>query len=95
MITPHPARKHRNRWQDKRVRLLKKMANMRAAKARRRLAAPPPERAPRLPRWHRFEIGMRDKITGPSGYGEAWTDLKSIRDVVRRLRVIRKFCPVA
>lgn len=84
----------RNR-KRRREALLRKMANMRAAKARRRLAAPPPERAPRLPRWHRFEIGVRDKVLGVSGYGEARADFKSIRDVVRRLRVIRKFCPVA
>lgn len=65
---------------------------MRAAKERKRLASPPTEQEPKLERWHRFEFGVRDKLTGRFSYGEAWTDLKSVRDVVRRLRVVLKFC---
>lgn len=70
---------------------LRRLANMRAAKARKRLENPP-EHEPRMVRWHRFEIGVRDKVHGPAGYGEAWTDFKSIRDAVRRLRVIQQHC---
>ena len=65
---------------------------MRSAKERKRLAGPPPEMEPKMVPWHRFEIGVRDKIKGAAGYGEAWTDFVSTRDVVRRLRVIRKYC---
>ena len=42
--------------------MLRKLANMRAAKAKKRLANPPPEPEPKLERWHRFELGIRDKI---------------------------------
>lgn len=65
---------------------------MREAKERKRMARGPREEPPRMARWHRFEFGVRDKVKGPAGYGEAWTDLKSIRDVVRRLKVILKYC---
>jgi hypothetical protein len=68
------------------------MGNMRAAKERKRLARGPREEEPKLVPWHRFEFGVRDKIQGRHGYGEAWTDLRSIRDVVRRLRVVMKYC---
>ena len=84
--------KRRNRWQDKRKRQLKKLENMRAAKARKRMAGEQPEVPPKMVRWHRFELGIRDKITGRYGYGEAWTDFKSIRDSVRRLQVIQRHC---
>lgn len=74
--------------------MLRKMANMRAAKERKRLARGLREEEPKMVKWHRFEFGVRDKVTGRAGYGEAWTDLVSIRDVVRRLRVILKECNV-
>lgn len=93
-VHPEPFSKRRNRWQDKRKRQLQKLANMRAAKERKRLERGPREEEPRLIKWHRFEIGVRDKVTGRSGYGEAWMDLVSIRDVVRRLRVIVKECGI-
>ncbi len=83
--------RRRNCWQDKRQRMLKKMENMRAAKARKRLENPP-EHEPKMVPWHRFEFGVRDKVTGRASYGEAWTDFVSIRDAVRRLRVIQKYC---
>ena len=83
----------RNR-KSRRDGVLRKMAAMRAAKERKRLERGPREEEPRLVKWHRFEIGVRDKVTGRTGYGEAWTDLVSIRDVVRRLKVILKECNV-
>lgn len=72
--------------------VLRKMAAMRAAKERKRMARGPREEPPRLVKWHRFEIGVRDKVTGANGYGESWTDLVSVRDTVRRLKVIIKNC---
>ena len=66
--------------------MLRKMANMRAAKERKRLANPP-EREPELIRWFPLELGVRDKRTGEV----AWIDLKSVRDAARRLSVIMKY----
>lgn len=70
---------------------LRRLSQMRAAKERNRLENPV-EHEPKLERWYRFEIGVRDKLTGQMSYGEAWTDFRSIRDAVRRLRVIKEYC---
>ena len=78
--------KRRNRWQDKRKRQLQKLANMRAAKARQR-AANPPEREPRPLRWFPLEFGVRDKRTGET----VWMDLRSTRDVAKRVTVLLKY----
>ena len=86
--------KYRRRRVDKYQRRSERLARMRAAKERKRLANLPTEPEPILVPWHRFEIGVRDKLIGPQSYGEAWTDFKSIRDAVRRLRVIRSNCIV-
>ena len=80
----YPLSSFRNR---RRARMLRKMANMRAAKAARRLANPPTEREPVLIRWHRLELGLRDKCSGQV----AWIDFRSIRDAVRRLSLVRKY----
>ena len=73
----------------RRQRMLRKMAAMRAAKARKRLANPI-EREPRMERWFPIELGIRDKVSGET----AWTDLRSIRDAVRRLSVVlRNYAP--
>ena len=72
--------------------MLRKLANMRAAKAKKRLANPPPEPEPKLERWHRFELGIRDKVAGAAGYGEAWIDLRSVRDAAKRISVILRHC---
>ena len=78
--------RRRSRWQDKRLRVLKKMANMRAAKERKRLANPPPEPEPKLVPWFPLELGLRDKLTGEV----AWVDFKSLRDATRRLAIVQK-----
>lgn len=70
--------------------MLEKLANMRAAKERKRLARGPREEEPKMVPWFPLEFGVRDKRL--NGYGEAWTDLKSIRDVVRRLQVVMRYC---
>lgn len=68
------------------MRMLKKMANMRAAKERKRMANPV-EREPKLEPWHPLELGLRDKLTEEV----AWVDFKSLRDTMRRLAVVMKF----
>ena len=90
-IHPSPFSRRRNRWQDKRQRQLTKLANMRAAKARKRLENPP-EREPKLVPWYRFELGVRDKVQGSMSYGEAWVDLRSVRDAMRRISVVMRNC---
>lgn len=85
-IQPAPFSKRRNRWQNKRKRQLAKLANMRAAKARKRLANPP-ERKPKLVRWYALEFGVRDKVTGET----VWMDLRSTRDVAKRVAVVLKY----
>ena len=70
--------------------MLRKLANMRAAKARirqERADAGLLDREPKLVRWFPIELGVRDKVSGDV----AWTDLRSIRDAARRLSVVLKF----
>lgn len=75
------------RHETKRQRLLNKLANMRAAKGRKRLTNPPPELEPKLERYFPLELGLRDKHTGDV----AWVDFRSLRDAMRRLAVVQKF----
>ncbi len=70
-----------------RERVLRKMAAMRAAKERKRLAHPV-EREPKLARFHRFEFGVRDRITGEV----AFTTLRSVRQASTALGLILKHC---
>lgn len=81
------SRKRRNRWQDKRLRLLKKMQAMRDAKALKRLARGQREDPPKMVRWHPLELGVRDNRTGET----AWVDFRSVRDAARRLSVVCRF----
>ena len=70
--------------------MLRKMANMRAAKTQLRLErgqAGLLEREPKMQRWFTLELGLRDKASGEV----AWTDLRSIRDSARRIAVVLKF----
>ncbi len=66
--------------------MLRKMANMRAAKERKRLANPV-EREPRMARWFPLELGLRDKRTQQT----AWVDFRSVRDAAKRLAVVQRF----
>ena len=66
----------------------KKMANMRAAKERKRIELGPVEDEPRMQRWYRFEFGVRDKTTGEVG----WHDLVSIRHAAKALGLVRAYC---
>ena len=40
-----------------------------------------------MQRWYPLEFGVRDKALGV----ECWMDLKSLRDVMRRLSVLLRF----
>lgn len=62
-----------------------KLANMRAAKERKRLENPM-EREPKLVRWFPLEFGVRDKRNEDT----VWMDLKSTRDVAKRIAVLLK-----
>lgn len=66
--------------------MIRKLANMRAAKERKRLSGPP-EMEPKLQRYYPLEIGVRDKRTEEV----AWVDFRSIRDAMRRLAVVQKY----
>lgn len=67
--------------------MLRKMAAMRAAKDRKRLANPV-ERPPILKRFIPLQFAIRDKRNGDVS---DWIDLRSMRDVARRLSVVRRF----
>ncbi len=71
--------------------MLHKLCNMRKAKARirqERIAAGLLEREPKFLRWHRFQFGVRDKITKQV----AWHDLVSVRHAAKALGLILKNC---
>lgn len=80
----------RKRRADKHQRMLEKMAAWRAAKARKRrqriAEGWSPE--PKMVRSPRFEFGVRDTVTGDVG----WVPFRSVRDAIRRLQLIRKYC---
>lgn len=75
----------RNR-KARRERVLQKMAAMRAAKERKRLERGPVEAEPKMTRWHRFEFGVRDKLTGETHFA----DLKSVRHAAKALGLVLK-----
>ena len=59
--------KSRNKRQDKRLRELSKLSKWRQRKTeirQERIAAGLLEREPKFEKWHRFEFGVRDKLTG-------------------------------
>ena len=66
--------------------VLRKMAAMRAAKARKRLEQPA-QREPLLQRYYRFEYGVRDKTTGQTER----RDLVSVRQAAKAIGLILKF----
>ena|ERR1022692_1626129 len=82
--------RRRNHRQDKRERMLKKMANWRAAKEckrRERIAAGwTPEL--KMIRVYPLEFGVRVKATGETHF----VDLKSVRHAAKALSLIIKYC---
>lgn len=75
------SRNRKARWEKR----LRQLAQMRAAKERKRLANPV-EREPEFERWFPLELGIRDKHSGEV----AWIDLRSVRDAAKRISVILK-----
>lgn len=68
------------------MRQLAKLAAMRAAKERKRLANPVEREPLRVPYWP-LELGLRDKAAGEV----AWVDFRGLRDALRRLSAVRQF----
>lgn len=62
------------------------MANMRAAKERKRIENPI-EQEPKMLRYYALEFGVRNKYTGET----AWIDLRSIRDVAKRVGIVLRY----
>ena len=81
--------KRRNRFQDKRLRQLKKLENMRAAKKRKHdeavAAGWRPE--PKFRKAYLFEIGIRNKATGET----CFVDLKSARQAKTIAGLVLKY----
>lgn len=75
--------------QAKRQRMLRKMANMRAAKERKRLANGPREEEPRMimARHPHISWAMRDDLSGEV----VWMEFKSVRDMARRISVVARY----
>ena len=46
-----------------------------------------PEPEPKMERWFPLEFGVRDKVSGTT----CWLDLRSARDVTRRVSVLLRF----
>jgi hypothetical protein len=89
-IQPAPFLRRRNRRQDKRQRQLEKLKRWRQRKAeirQERIAAGLLEREPKMERWHRFEIGIRNKATGET----CFVDLKSGRQAHKIAGLILKY----
>ena len=62
--------------------------NANAAKARLRMERDRVEPEPKMQRWNRFEITVKDRLTGETGSFE----LRSLRDCARRLAVVMRYC---
>ena len=85
-----PFLRRRNRRQDKRERMLRKMANWRRRKAeirQERIAAGLLEREPKLVRYFPLEFGVRVKATGETHF----VDLRSGRQAAKALGLILKY----
>ena len=75
-------------WKTRRDRMFRKMAAMRAAKERKRLARGPRDEEPQMQRFYPLEFGVRDTRTGEV----AWHPLRSVRHAARALGLILKHC---
>lgn len=73
----------------RRERMLRKMANMRAAKERKRLERGPRDDEPRGPivRHPHLSWAMRDDLSGQV----VWMEFKSLRDMTRRAGMVARF----
>lgn len=86
MPTPSSFFTARNR---RRERVLRRMANMRAAKDRKRMARGPIADQPplRVVRYPNLSWAMRDDLSGDV----VWLEFKSVRDMARRAGMVAKF----
>jgi len=83
--------KYRKRRQDKYLRKCARLAQMRAAKARKRQAAIDAgllEREPKMERFYPLAFGVRRKSNGETH----WHDLVSARHAAKALGLILKYC---
>ncbi len=83
-------RRYRNMRQDKRERMIARLACLRQRKAeirQERIAAGLLEREPRFERHYPFEFGVRVKATGETHF----VDLKSVRHAAKALGLILKY----
>lgn len=71
----------------RRERMLRKMANMRSAKERKRLERGPRDDEPKFVRTTGLSWAVRDDLTGEI----CWLPLKSARDTFRRVTVLLKY----
>jgi len=85
MTTPQAVSKYRKRRQDKHQRRGLRLAQMRAAKERKRLANPRAEE-PKMIRTTGLSWAVRDDLTGHV----EWLSLKSVRDTARKVGVLLK-----
>lgn len=76
-----------NYWKARRERMFRKMAAMRAAKARKRLARGARQEEPKMERWYPLEFGVRDTRTGEV----AWHPLRSVRHSAKALGLVLKY----
>ena len=89
-LQPKPLLRRRNYRQDKRVRQLEKLKRWRQRKAeirQERIAAGLLEREPKLERWYKFEIGIKNKLTGET----CFVDLKSARQAHKIAGLVLKY----
>ena len=70
-------------------RMLRKMANMRAAKERKRIERGPREEEPRMKvvRYPHLSWAMRDELSGDV----VWMEFQSVRDMAKRASLVAKF----
>ena len=73
----------------RRERMLRKMANMRAAKERKRLDRGPRDEEPRgrIVRHPHLSWAVRDDLSGEV----VWMEFRSVRDMARRAGMVAKF----
>ena len=86
MTTPPQIRKRRAGRNNREARL-RWSRNANAAKAQKRMESPPPDPEPKFEKWNRFEITVKDRLTGETGSFE----LRSLRDCARRLAIVTRY----
>jgi len=81
------ATRKRKAFRNNREARLRWSRNANAAKARKRMAGPPPDREPRFTPCHRLKIIVVDTLTGERGE----FIMRSVRDATRRLATLQRY----